>query len=342
MWTIDQDRLHLDADDRRFLRVATRYFLVVVALALLVIGLAVNRSLRLNQLYMAEQSAEQRATMAKAGFATSDNLIAAASHLAEERGLVYAALVTGRDVAGGRPVALGAAREAGARLDQALSTVAATFDGASISAAQARARLEQERLVALRQQIAAQLATEPRRPDPSLARAWFRQATRQLGAIETLMDNVHGEMTRLDTRVESAMLLQLQRLALGLAVAAGQKRAVLSSAIAVQAPLPVRVPQMALSHGDRSFEHKWHELAQLVEQVASPELAAHLGDLDRIYLADVRSKRRQLEQASLDGKPYPITSDAWFKSMSAAVDGLLGLARTAGRLAQESTLARLS
>ena len=313
---------------QRFSRRWSDLLLVVLTLAAFALVLAAGRS----------PATIEQPTRAEAErvYQASEQLVQVATHLAQERGLVYLALYADDAITAQIREAILAQRQQAA--DAYQTTMQLLRDKLELKIFWPYGLNSQttQSLDFFRQSIDEQLTRARPERDTRMAHSWFNQTTETIDSIDRLLGLVHYQLLRYDTALRPA--LDLQRFAFKASELVGRERALFSAA-AAGATLSAR--QLAQVQRDRRrLANYWSQAeAALRRDAPDTQLLSALTMAKTALFVDYQAISTGMLNAAalaLDvsdtpaGAVYPLAPLDWFEQASQTVDSLLTLATTAG------------
>lgn len=301
---------------RRLLTIRTSLVGIVLLLALPLLALAVS------QAWQAWQ-ANDRAVATAERNTISDRLIEAAAQWARERGAMNSllnaenasSLAQLQQIASFRKAADDAFRTA---VDELQRVNVSFLDKQSLLASAA----EQSRGLAEIRRRADEAAAKPRdQRDEALLASWVPALTKM---IETSRDiRMAADLKEVTAEARIASLGELKHFTWIMGEFAGRERALIAGAIQSGRPIaPQVVEQIGQAHG--SALRAWVQVDAATRwHLSDPEIRRMAESVRRAYLEEIGELRRSVLRASGDGKPYPVTAQAWFEQSTRAIDAML-------------------
>jgi len=283
-------------------------------------ALGVGLGLALGHQAWVTWAAQERAAAARAMNAEAAILVAAAGHLAVERGLTNGLLAnpTGAD----RGPARTRRAAAEAALDRVLPALAPMAGEPGIRAA-IDALTEARRAIAPLRAAADAGANAPR---PAV---WFAAASVQIDAVTRLRRAVEAGN---DAQVTARTLIALRDALAEMAEYAGRERGAVNGLIAAGAPArPEQLADLGRTRG--RIEGAWARVETALPSLP-PALGASLRDAGAAYFERFETIRQPVMAAALAGAPWPIPPNAWFGAATTGIDALLAAGAAAGAAAE--------
>ncbi len=262
----------------------------------------------------AERAVQQRSVNDRVAL-----MVEAGVALAVERGTINGILT---NPAAATPAALGTARTARDRAEQALAEVLPALAGH----AAARGRLDQARatVAAMRAAIEA-----PRGPDvPALPAppAWFAATTAQIDALSALRGLLEAQsLTSTDS---VGQLASLRATLAEAAEQAGRERGMMNGLIA-QGRAPTPAEHRALG-GFAARAEEALARATALSQDLPPTVRDALRQAMAGWEETLVPLRRSVMAAADRAEPYPVAAPAWFAGSTRAIEALVAAQRAAG------------
>ena len=280
------------------------------------------------------QDAHRRAVLKSSSLKIADRLILAASALAEERGLTYAALQGAAPFGADARSKLNDLRRASnASLDEAVRLIRTGTQIPTQVRFMTRLVDSQALVNELRQQVDAWEPSQSSVQTIVLTRRWFQAATRQLAATEEALNAAHATIRTAGITPDIDVLLRLQRLAIVINDSVGRERAMVTAMLARKQPLSDEEAYWGRASEDR-VGHLWQQTkAQMVAQDLNPDVMQAMDSVARIYFIEMKAARRAVHDARIANVPYPVTPEQWFKKSTDAIAQMNRIGRTAGDIA---------
>lgn len=275
---------------------------------------------------------QERLHITTHGFRAAVLLLNAAAKLAEERGIVYTALMRGGSLTPQEYVSVWERRaSADFILEEALAQVEAGL-GLSRNASmmtnlmERRAELEETRKAFDQISISSEL------PSPEM---WFATSSRLIGAAESLLLLVHHKVVNIAPEAKAGLAIQHYVWIAG--EYAGRERALLSGMIAQNKPLESPTLQYTMKYRNRVL-NAWLSAKRVVETLHDhlpSGVMASVSSVDHVYFGDLQERRKELEIASANNQTYPVSAEAWFTTATEAMQPIFQF----GELAVSTLLA---
>lgn len=319
---------------RRFSKHWSDLLLVVLTLIAFALVLAAGRS---------SATLEQPTrTEAERVYQASEQLVQVATHLAQERGLVYLALYADDAITAQIREAILAQRQQAADAYQTAMQLLRDKLELKMFWPYGLNSQTTQGLDFFRQRIDEQLTRGRSERDTRIAQSWFNQTTETIDSIDRLLGLVHYQLLRYDTALRPA--LDLQRFACKAGELVGRERALFSAA-AAGATLSAR--QLAQVQRDRRrLANYWTQAESALRRDAPDAQLLHaLSRAKTALFVDYQAVSNSMlnaAAAALDApdtsaqRTYPLAPLDWFEQASQTVDSLLTLATIAGQQAWAS------
>lgn len=279
-----------------------------------------------------QQTQDQRFNVATA-YKVTDDLIAAAAHLAQERGLVFTSLQSNKP---GTPDVVNAIRlnrsAANEELERVITAIKSNFTSRGHLRFAGVIEADLQNIGKLRRSIDG--LGEGRVP-AGLASRWFVASSRTIRSCEELLQLMHLGIRTTGTDPETDVALKIQHIALVMSDLAGRERAFVSGALAKDEPISIHHGSALLAIRGRVNE-LWRQIKIITAAHELPqELQTHVDQINVAYFQKLGETKQHIELATATGQPISISAVEWFGQSSDAIDNMVDLGRKAGQFAHK-------
>ncbi len=297
---------------------------IVVLLALPLLALAGGEA------WLAWRVSAQAIAVAERN-ALSDKLIEAAAAWARERGQANAVLNAPEPATAAQLQAIEATRKAA---DAAFAAALGGLQRPEISFPDkqpllATAEEQRKAFADLRRRVDAAAAKPREQREGETVAAWVPTITKMIEVSRDI--RMAAELKSNSGEARLAALSDLKHFAWIMGEFAGRERALIAGAVASGQPMSAGlVDQIGQAHG--SAMRAWVQIDAATRwHLADPELRRRAETVRAAYLEEITALRHSILKASEEGKPYPLTAQAWFEQASRAVNTMLAVGEAASQ-----------
>jgi methyl-accepting chemotaxis protein len=305
----------------RLLSLRNILFAIAGLLGLLVIGLALNLTLQMNQQRAIAETGQEINTV-------SDLLLRSAGSWAAERGMTVAALNGDNVVSSQQRSQINEQRQnADAAFRDALNRLAGQ-SSAQANTAIREASAALEALSSMRQRVDAALSRPLHERDSTVAAEWVPTATQVIQKTQDLRRYLEYSLDTAEARM--AHFQQMKDAIWVMSEYAGRERAGLGAAITAGRPLTGdQLQQLAENRG--RVDAARETIRAIAAKPDTPaDITAALNRVENTFFGRFQETRAAVYAASAAEAPYPITGGEWINRSTEAIDTIIALGEVTG------------